>query len=176
MKKFISKKGREILIRKPTKTDVQEVWRFFNRLVEEDTYILRYGKKVSLREEGLWLKNMLNKMSKKEVILLQAYFEERLVGQVEITKKEYRKRFNGTLHIGVDRNLRSEGIGEELMKQVETEAKKIGLKLIDLIVFGGNDPASRLYKKLGYKEFGRLPNSVEFRGQMLDEVHMYKRL
>lgn len=164
------------MIRKPRKTDVREIWRFFNRLVEEDTYILRSGKKVSLKEEEQWLKNILNKMSKEEAVFLQAYFQDKLVGQVEITKKGYRKRFNGTLHIGVDRNFRGEGIGEELMKQAEAEARKIGLRIIGLIVFGGNNPATSLYKKLGYKEFGRLPNSVEFRGKMLDEVHMYKRL
>ena len=80
------------------------------------------------------------------------------------------------MHIGVDKDFRGEGIGEALMNAVETEAKEIGVKVIELQVFGENKPALNLYKKLGFTSFGVLPRSIDFRGKLIDEVYMYKRV
>lgn len=177
MKEIVTKKGRKIIIRQPTPKDVGEVFTFFNKLIEEDTYILRFGhEKVTLASEKDWLSKSLKKVKKKEVVLLGAYVETQLVGQIEVRKGIFRKRYIGTLHLGVDRNFRGEGIGEALMNAVETEAKEIGVKVIELQVFGENDPALSLYKKLGFTRFGVLPRSIDFRGKLLDEVYMYKRV
>jgi len=176
MQEFITKKERNIIIREPKEADVEKVMNFFNKLLEEDTYILRYGTKVSLEGESNWLQSVLRKINRKEIVFLQAYFQDQLVGQVEITKGQYRKRFTGTLHLGVDRDFRGEGIGEELMKQAEKKAKELNIKLINLAVYDGNNPAFSLYKKMGYEVFGQLPKAIEFRGQMIDEINMYKNL
>lgn len=177
MNEITTKKGRKIIIRQPTPKDVGEIFTFFNRLIEEDTYILRFAhEKVTLAGEKGWLSKSLEEVKKKEVVLLEAYVEAQLVGQVEVRKGIFRKRYIGTLHLGVDKDFRGEGIGEALMNAVETEAKEIGVKVIELQVFGENDPALSLYKKLGYRQFGKLPKSIDFRGKLLDEVYMYKRL
>lgn len=177
MKEIVTKKGRKIIIRPPTPKDVGEIFTFFNKLIEEDTYILRFGhEKVNLASEKDWLSKSLKKVKKKEVVLLGAYVEAQLVGQIEVRKGIFRKRYIGTLHLGVDRDFRGEGIGEALMNAVEDEAKEIGVKVIELQVFGENDPALSLYKKLGFTRFGVLPRSIDFRGKLLDEVYMYKRV
>lgn len=177
MKEIVTKKGRKIIIRQPTPKDVGEIFTFFNKLIEEDTYILRFAhEKVTLAGEKDWLSKSLKKVKKKEAVLLEAYVEQQLVGQIEVRKGVFRKRYIGTLHLGVDRDFRGEGIGEALMNAVEDEAKEIGVKVIELQVFGENDPAINLYTKLGYKKFGVLPRSIDFRGKLLDEIYMYKRI
>ncbi|MEX0616851.1 MAG: GNAT family protein [Candidatus Woykebacteria bacterium] len=177
MQEFITKKGKKVIIRPPQESDAGNMTGFFNRLIEDDTYILRDRDPVTQEQEENWLKCILEKIKKGNSVFIQAYFKNQLVGQVEISKKEYRKHFVGTLHIGIDRDFRGEGVGEQLIRQAEQEAKKtLDIKIVDLIVFGENKAGLALYKKLGYTEFGRLPESIEYRGGMLDEVHMYKRL
>src|SRR3990172_11893088 len=104
MKEFITKKGKEVFIRHPRGNDIEEVTSFFNRLVGEDTYILRYGQKVTLEGEQKWLQGIVEKIDKREAVFLQAYFQERLVGQVEIAKGSFRKKYVGTLHLGIDKD------------------------------------------------------------------------
>ena len=149
---------------------------FFNRLIEEDTYIIRNADLVTVGQEEKWLRGVLARIEKKKTVFLQAYFNDRLVGQVEINKNDYRKKYVGTLHLAVDKDFRGEGIGEELIKLAEEEVKKLGVTIIDLTAIDGNSPAISLYKKLGHIEFGRLPEAVDFKGKMLDEVYMYKKL
>jgi len=173
---FITKKGKQIVIRQPKATDLEEITNFFNNLVQEDIYILRYGQKVTLPEERKWLSSSLKSIKENKMVMLQAWYKNKLAGQIQITKGEFRKRFIGTIHIGIDKDFRGEGIGEELMKRAEKEAEKIEVKILELTVFEENEPALNLYKKMGLEKFGQLPKSIEFRGKMLDEVFMYKRL
>jgi GNAT superfamily N-acetyltransferase len=49
---------------------------------------------------------------------------------------------------------RRRGLGRALMKKAETEARKRGVRNAYLYTFSFQAPA--FYKKLGYKEFGRL--------------------
>ena len=63
----------------------------------------------------------------------------------------------GTLGIKIIGACRGRGLGEEMMYQLEDEAKGLGLRRIYLVVWGLNEPAYRLYCKVGYREVGRLP-------------------
>jgi ribosomal protein S18 acetylase RimI-like enzyme len=57
------------------------------------------------------------------------------------------------LSISVDRDYRGQGVGSALLKEVEIKAKGFGYKSISLSV-DPNNPARRLYEKLGYKKVG----------------------
>jgi GNAT superfamily N-acetyltransferase len=52
----------------------------------------------------------------------------------------------------VDEALRGRGFGREAMLLAEEEARRRGLALVGLNVFGGNEVARRLYGSLGYDE------------------------
>jgi ribosomal protein S18 acetylase RimI-like enzyme len=58
--------------------------------------------------------------------------------------------------VGVIACRRGEGIGEQLMRGVQDEARVRGLKRIWLEVLVQNDPAIRLYEKLGYRHVREL--------------------
>ena len=173
---FISKKKKRIIIRIPSHDDLEEIMAFYNKLINEDTFILRYGKPVTLEEEKKWLQDVMEKINKKQAVFLQAYFENHLIGQIEVTRGIYRKRFTGLVHIAIDIDFRREGIAEELLKRAGNEARKLGIKILNLTLFENNQPALNLYKKMGFQIFGTLPKSIELRGQMLDEIYMYKKL
>ena len=49
-----------------------------------------------------------------------------------------------------------------------------GIKLFSLEVFAVNDLAIRMYEKFGFKEFGRLPKAILYKGEYVDEIYMYR--
>ena len=64
----------------------------------------------------------------------------------------------GTLGIKVIGKYRRRGLGTEMMLLLEAEARKLGLRRIYLHVWKLNDAAIHLYRKVGYREVGRLPD------------------
>jgi len=54
--------------------------------------------------------------------------------------------------VAIDPAARRRGYGRRAMEFAEQEARRRGLDRIALNVFGGNDPARRLYRSLGYRE------------------------
>ncbi|HUI38373.1 MAG TPA: GNAT family N-acetyltransferase, partial [Thermoplasmata archaeon] len=51
----------------------------------------------------------------------------------------------------IDEPHRSKGYGEQTLWEIERRARSMGKKRIVLHVFGDNDPAITLYKKVGYR-------------------------
>jgi len=62
-----------------------------------------------------------------------------------------------------------------MMMELENQARKIGVEILYLEVYGVS-PAVRLYERLGYREYGRLPGGIKYRGEYVDRVSMYKRI
>lgn len=58
----------------------------------------------------------------------------------------------GQFGIIIDHKSQGKGYGEEAMKLLEKEAKKLGIKKLRLGVFPANKKAINLYKKIGYKK------------------------
>ena len=79
--------------------------------------------------------------------------------------------------IVVDKELRGQGVGTKLIKEVERIAKKKhGIELLHLEVYKGN-PAYSLYKRLGYREYGRqLRFLKEGNKRYRDKIVMQKEL
>jgi ribosomal protein S18 acetylase RimI-like enzyme len=54
--------------------------------------------------------------------------------------------------VEIDETYRGRGLGRAAMELVEQEARRRGLRRIELNVFGGNEVARQLYRSLGYAE------------------------
>ena len=70
---FLMKKGKmtEIVIRTPKKGDMQEAWKFYNRVIKETNFLSAY-RPLSKKNEEKWLKTTLDDMEKKKSIHLFA--------------------------------------------------------------------------------------------------------
>lgn len=58
--------------------------------------------------------------------------------------------------IVIDKPFQGKGYGRQAMKLIEKEAKRLGIKKLMLEVFSQNKRAVNLYKKVGYKETGKM--------------------
>lgn len=168
---FTTEDQRTILLRKPEWADLDELLDFINSLVREEAPINRVDE-VSRSEEVEFLTKRLSSIDKGEVLQLIAKNESGIVGNAEVVKLSGRESHVGKLGISVRSGYRRIGIATKLVKSLLREARKQGLKIILLAVFENNLPAITLYRKIGFKEIGRTPRGVFWKGKYVDDIKM----
>jgi ribosomal protein S18 acetylase RimI-like enzyme len=83
---------------------------------------------------------------------------EGAVGTVWFGKKEEKENSSSAFiyDLILNSELRGKGLGKQLMRLVEIEVRKLGLKSIGLHVFGHNTIATRLYESSGFLTTNRI--------------------
>ena len=170
--------GQKLIIRYPLARDLLQVWRYFNKLSAEKTFITYQGEKVSKKDEAQWLDKKIKDITQKKLVLLFVFIDGKLSGVSDITLKERVQKHIGTFGITLASSARGQGIGKALMSLVISQAQKKlpSLKTITLDCFANNEVALNLYKSLGFIEYGRLPKGLNYRDTLVDEVSMYKSI
>jgi ribosomal protein S18 acetylase RimI-like enzyme len=171
VERFTAKNGRTVVLRKPKWEDLDDLLDFINSLVEEEAPILR-TEKISRIEEVEWLAKRLVSIEKNEIIHLVAEVDGRVVAGGEIAKHRGHMSHVGTLGIAVKNGYRRIGIATKLIETLIREGKRQGLKLIILDVYENNHHARALYRKLGFKEVGKVPKAVFWKGKYVGEIRM----
>jgi ribosomal protein S18 acetylase RimI-like enzyme len=154
------------------------MWEFINTLSAEKTFILLQGEQISLEDETQFLDNLLKQIADGTRVQLVVFSGDKMVGNADITLNGGVQRHVGGLGIAISDGYRSAGVGGLLMELLisEAAARFSGLQMIILEVFSNNPIAINLYRKLGFVEYGRLPNGIIHREQLVDAVFMVKTL
>lgn len=170
--------GVEVAIRYPKADDLQDLLQYINALSRERTYVSFQGEQLTEEEEKKFLDSVLEKMAKNEDIHLLAYSNNKLIGVTNITLKEKNNKHVAVYGISVASQYRNQGLGELLMAKILEDAKNNlpTLKIVTLEVFANNNVAIELYKKFGFRQYGRLPKGVNWRDTLVDKVLMYKNI
>ena len=169
--------NKKITIRKFSKKDVnraREFQRNINSLVEEDAKIL-VNKKKSLKEEKIFLGDILKEIKKRKSVSLVAECEGKIVGLATIDLLKERQEHMGDFGISIIKGYRGIGLGKQMMIEVLKLAKKElkpKPKIIRLSVFKNNIPAIALYKKMGFKEVAEVPKQLQWKGKLISEIIM----
>lgn len=171
-----SKKGKDIIIRYPVKSDLNEMWRYINKLSKEKTFVRFQGEEITLKEEEKFVKKTLKNIREKKTLQLLVFHKDHLIGISSIEMYDRVIKHVGLFGISVEKEYRSEGIGRQLMKCVVEEAKKrlSDLRIITLSHFEVNSIARKMYEDFGFKEYGILPKGLFYRENYIDYVFMYK--
>ena len=175
IRRFNAKDGREVTLRAPRWGDLDDMLGFINSLVEEGADIM-IDTKQTRESEVDWLARLLTRVEKDEATVVAAEVDGRFVGQVEVTPRSGRSKHVGVLGIALRDDYRGIGIGTELMREAETQARRLGLEIIQLSVFATNDKARHVYGKVGYRDVGAWPRGVKKEGVYVDEIIMSKEL
>ncbi len=175
---FITKSGKEIKFRYPSINDAEDLKNYINKISAEQSFILLQGFQNTLESETNWLKDKLEKISKNKCVYLCGFYNNQLVACAEITLGFEAKSHLGSFGISVALEFRGQGIGQKIMELVISESikKMPEMKIIDLEVFGQNQIAQNLYRKLGFIEYGRFPGGLKRRGSFDDAILMYKKI
>lgn len=172
---FTAKDGREVVLRAPRWSDLDDMLEFINTLVEEGADITVDTKKTR-EEEVDWLARLLSSVEKNKQVAVVAAVDGRFIGQVEVAPRGGRSKHVGNLGISIRDGYRDIGIGTELMLEAEVLAKLLGIKIIFLEVYATNERARHLYEKVGYREVGCLPKAALRDGDYIDSIMMAKEI
>ncbi|MBU0532587.1 GNAT family N-acetyltransferase [Candidatus Micrarchaeota archaeon] len=156
------------------KDDTRGFLIFINKLIGERSCII-YDKKFTLKQEEGWKKTQLEALKKRDGYTLVAKIDGKIAGTSGAKKGAYKERGNVCLGIAIAKEFRGLGLGEALLKLNMRTAKRFFKprpRNIYLSVFETNKPAYALYKKLGFKEFARLPKWLLHRGEYRDHIFM----
>lgn len=173
---YRGKSGKIFLIQKPNLNQVKELLEFTNRLIEEDTFLNLTGKPISFLNERKWLEDRLKEIARGDNYFAWAFYENRVVGSVSVMRAKTRSPHVGEIGLMVDKDFRGEGLGRFLLEFVLDQAKKMKMKIATLEVFADNLAAISLYKKLGFREYGRLPNGLLRKGKYSDQIELYRNI
>jgi len=173
LKELEARDGRKVTLRTPTWEDLDDMLDFINSLVEEEAMILMETKQTRDQEVD-WLARALSNMEKDRQVRVVAEVDGRMVGQCEVALRAGRKSHVGTLGISVKQGYRDVGVGQELMREAERHAGRLGLEKIMLEVFATNDRAIHVYEKMGYRIVGRVPGEIKYKGDYVDGLYMIK--
>ena len=172
---FTAKDGRKVVLRRIRWEDLDDCIEFINSLVEEHAEILR-DTNVTREEEADWLGSRLARIEKGQEIGVVAEVDGKMVANSEVEKRGSYMSHLGYLGIGIKKGYRGIGIGSRLMQTLIDESKKMGLEILVLDVFDINEGAKALYKKMGFKEAGRIPRGIHKDGKYIDLVRMTREL
>lgn len=173
--------GKEVVFRYPKKTDAKLMLAYINKAVDESIQAGgRIGriKKFNLEDEERWLKDLLNRVKKKESVQLVAESGNKIIGSAGIgIESADVNRHVGVFGIVILEEFTGHGIGTKLSNYIINLAK-INLKteLVKLSCFSSNKRAENFYKKLGFQSLGIIRNGLKFRNKYFNDILMVKYL
>ncbi|MCR5156933.1 MAG: ribosomal protein S18-alanine N-acetyltransferase, partial [Butyrivibrio sp.] len=129
----------KVRIRPMTAEDVEDAWKL---------------EQINLGKEAWTQKQLLDAMTRDDTIYLVAEMAGRIVGLCGV------QNISGdgeVTNVSVSGDVRREGCGYKMVKQLLERGKGIGIKDYTLEVRAQNAPAIGLYEKLGFKSEGVRP-------------------
>jgi RimJ/RimL family protein N-acetyltransferase len=173
---YRAKGGQEVVVRYPKWEDLDTMTDWINELSAEDTFINFSGEVLTREKEAGIIAEWFQEIEAEDKVHLCAFVGDHLASNCSVYRKTGKPRERHVADFGLSTRAayRCQGLGGQLAKITIEEAKEHipGLRLIKLEVFGNNPVAMNLYNKLGFRETGRTPGGILYRGQYVDDVTM----
>ncbi len=173
IKTVLNKQGKRLILRYPKVDDVNELLRYVNALIQEDTFVLISGKPQTIEEEKIFFDHLLTDIQRSDALSLVIELNGKIVGMTGVTREKFRMHHVGMLGISLAPEIRDQGVGSMAFSTLIEECKKMGFKLLTLHCFENNARAFHMYKKLGFIEVGIIPKAVLYRGAYVGQIIMY---
>lgn len=173
-----TKTNKDITVRYPEMNDLNELLDYINTLSDEKTFIRYQGEHETLDSEKAYLEKRLKDIEDKKSVNLLVTCDNKIIGISDINMHDKTERHIGLFGISISKEFRGEGIGTLLMDLVLKEAEKElnGLEIIILEVFSSNSIARKIYLKMGFIEYGILPEGIFRDNSFEDTILMYKNM
>lgn len=177
-KEIILKDGRKCILRNGTEQDGAAALENFILTHKQTDYLLSCPDEIKFtaEDEAQYLKEKFKSENEIEII---AEINGMIIGTagIECVGNRYKTRHRAEFGISIDEEYRGLGAGRAMTEACIECAKKAGYVQLELNAVAGNERAINLYKKLGFKEFGRNPKGFRSRsGGWQETVYMYLEL
>jgi ribosomal protein S18 acetylase RimI-like enzyme len=170
----------EIKIKKVTKENIGSVKQLMLEALQNDPLAFTvYYDEYAFASQEWWDKYLESYTNPLRGIMLLAEMETKYVGMAGLLFRSGRRNTHVAtiVWVYVDPAQRSHGIGQKLMNEIlEIVQKDTSLKKLTLYVNGKQDPAKKIYEKLGFKVVGTLEKELFINGEFIDTIIMEKFL
>ena len=111
--------------------------------------------------------------------LVTAFLGDEIVGDLGVTLVRPHMKYLHRAYLGMSirQKCTGMGLGSFMMEIALAQAKMNGFEQVELGVFSDNERAQGLYRKYGFKEYGRTPRAFKLKdGTYRDEIIMVRML
>jgi RimJ/RimL family protein N-acetyltransferase len=125
---------------------------------------------ISELEQEMWFEKLVQDRSKMYLAI-----EDKFDNFVGVLRSDEWDKTNRSVRVGSDiaRSYRGQGYGTEALGSfIDYLFKQQNMHRIWLLVSEGNDVAKKLYKRLGFKEEGRMHDALYRNGKYWDYISM----
>ncbi len=172
------KLGRTIVLRSAEVTDGAALVEYLKVTTSETPFLIREPEEVTLtiEQEEVFIQKCIDD---EKGLMLVAIMDGEYIGNCSLNGllpyKRYAHRCD--IVIALYQKYCGAGIGELMMNTVLSIAKELGYEQAELEVIADNTAAIHLYQKLGFQEYGRVPNNMKYQnGTYADAIWMMKCL
>lgn len=165
------KNGKIAVLRNGEKTDGQSALENFNLTHAETDYLLSYPDEnnMTAADEGDFLAKKAESPNEMEIV---AVVDGELVGMagIEALGTSEKVRHRAEFGISIAAACWGVGLGRNLTEACISCAKEAGYTQLELEVVAENESAVALYRKLGFREYGRNPKGFRSRISGYQEI------
>jgi RimJ/RimL family protein N-acetyltransferase len=182
-RKFTLGDGRRVVLREADSGDLDKLLAYINGLVHEkkrdesSQLFTGFESRLTRRQEAEWLNELSRRVKEGDKISVLAEVDGVVAGNGDVTRGSYGEtRHHGHLGLTVREAYRGLGIGREMVRVLLAEARRQGLKTVDVEFLSTNKATIHVYEKAGFKRAGTIPGKVSRNGTFVDSLIMARRL
>jgi ribosomal protein S18 acetylase RimI-like enzyme len=169
--------GRNILLRSGTVEDAEVVLEVYKQVCGESRFLSRGSDEVTetVEDEAKMINDYIES---EDSMLILAFVDGEYAGNCSFSGgKRKRARHRAGIGIGILDKYTNFGLGRLMLENLIDKIEELGYEQIELKVIDSNDRARHLYRSLGFKEFGRIPNYDKYEdGTYSDIIEMVKEV
>lgn len=170
---WVSKNGKEVILRSPELSDSRELLEYLVQCAVETTYVGRYPEeiKTTLEEENSYI---LKQLEEERSFNISAFVDHKLVANASISciRDNIKTRHRAGFGIAVLRDYWNMGIGNILTKGCLDHAKESGYEQVELEVVAENERARHVYEQNGFKICGTIENAQKLKDGTYQDLQM----
>ncbi len=170
--------GKNIVLRSAQPDDAAMLIEYLKTVCAETRFLMCESDEIQYTvEQEIAFINSHNE-SKSDMLIL-AFVDGEYAGNCSFECKNGSKRTRHRAGIGIAlyQKYTGFGLGKLMLQHLLEEMTAVGYEQAELTVVSGNDRAYRLYKSLGFKEYGRIENANKYEdGTYSDDILMLMAL
>lgn len=170
---YVSKNGKEILLRSPEISDSKELLEYLVQCAGETEYLGRYAEEINttIDEERSYIDKSLED---KRGFNVSAFADNKLVANASIfcVRENIKSRHRAIYGIAVLKDYCNMGIGDMLTKCCLNNAKMLGYEQVELEVMADNERAIHVYEENGFKICGTIENAQKLKDGTYQDLRM----
>jgi RimJ/RimL family protein N-acetyltransferase len=161
--------GRSVVVRHARPEDAEAHIANFNAIAAERIYVMTETFPRTVEE----IRTQFRDAGPRSSLWLVAEADGRVIGGANLLRGRWEKNgHTAELGVAILAPYRGIGLGELLLRACLEWAREVGIRKVRLGVFASNERAIALYRKVGFREEGRLRREVVLDGRPVDEVLM----